>query len=66
MLINVLIVIVLTILTTGFHARGTLYPQVPQARLSVDRIRLSENADPIAYLPPAVQQGYQYLKKGNK
>ena len=38
-------------------AVGNLYPQVMQARMSTDRIRLSENAEPVAYLPPAVQQG---------
>jgi NodT family efflux transporter outer membrane factor (OMF) lipoprotein len=40
----------------GF-AVGTLYPQVTQARLSADGIQLSENSEPIAYLPPLVQQG---------
>jgi hypothetical protein len=38
-------------------AVGTLYPQVTQARLSADGIQLSENSEPIAYLPPLVQQG---------
>lgn len=38
-------------------AIGTLYPQSTHARVGADRIKLSENADPIAYLPPEVQQG---------
>ena len=40
----------------GF-AVGTLYPQIAAARLSVDRIELSENAEPVSYLPPLTQQG---------
>ena len=42
----------------GF-AVGTLYPQAVSARLSADRIELSENAEPLSYLPPAVQQGVE-------
>ena len=38
-------------------ARSTLYPQVGTARLSVDRIELSENAEPVSYLPPLTQTG---------
>lgn len=40
----------------GF-AVGTLYPQVASARLSADTIELSENAEPLSYLPPTVRQG---------
>ena len=43
----------------GF-AVGTLYPQVAGARLSYDSIKLSENAEPVSYLPPVVQQGVDH------
>jgi outer membrane protein TolC len=35
-------------------AAGTLYPQAQSARASATAFQLSENADPIANLPPAV------------
>jgi NodT family efflux transporter outer membrane factor (OMF) lipoprotein len=51
----------------GF-AKGTLYPQVMSARLSADDIELSENAEPVSYLPPLTQTGvdtkYQTYRLG--
>jgi len=51
----------------GF-AKGTLYPQVMSARLSADDIELSENAEPVSYLPPLTQSGidtnYQTYRLG--
>ncbi len=51
----------------GF-ARGTLYPQIMSARLSADDIELSENAEPVSYLPPLTQSGvdteYQTYRLG--
>ncbi|MGI9249394.1 MAG: efflux transporter outer membrane subunit [Woeseiaceae bacterium] len=51
----------------GF-ARGTLYPQIMSARLSADDIELSENAEPVSYLPPLTQAGvdteYQTYRLG--
>ncbi|MEN8693163.1 MAG: efflux transporter outer membrane subunit [Desulfobacterales bacterium] len=38
-------------------AVGTLYPQRTQAYLSYEYFNLSENAEPISYLPPLVQEG---------
>jgi NodT family efflux transporter outer membrane factor (OMF) lipoprotein len=38
-------------------ARGTQYPQVMSARLSADDIELSQNGDPVSYLPPLTQAG---------
>ena len=40
----------------GF-AVGTLYPQALQGRLSADNVELSENAEPVAYLPQPVRDG---------
>jgi len=40
----------------GF-AVGTLYPQALGVRLSADNIELSENAEPVSYLPPLTQLG---------
>jgi len=51
----------------GF-AKGTLYPQIMSARLSADDIELSENAEPVSYLPPLTQTGvdtkYQTYRLG--
>lgn len=51
----------------GF-AKGTMYPQVMSARLSADAIQLSENAEPVSYLPPLTQAGvdtnYQTYRLG--
>lgn len=38
-------------------AVGTLYPQHTQVGLSAERFKLSENAEPVAILPPLVQEG---------
>lgn len=40
----------------GF-AVGTLYPQAVSTRLSGDKIELSENAEPVSYLPELTQLG---------
>ena len=40
-------------------ARSNMYPQDGTARLSADRITLSENAEPLSNLPPQVQQGVE-------
>ncbi|MGI9248242.1 MAG: hypothetical protein ACR2QI_04465, partial [Woeseiaceae bacterium] len=51
----------------GF-AKGTMYPQIMSARLSADDIELSENAEPVSYLPPLTQAGvdttYQTYRLG--
>jgi NodT family efflux transporter outer membrane factor (OMF) lipoprotein len=38
-------------------AAGSLYPQVQQARGSVSRVEISENADPVSNLPDPVRRG---------
>ncbi len=38
-------------------AVGTLYPQSTQVGLSAERFKLSENAEPVSWLPPTVKEG---------